>query len=445
MVQRVRTIWSKPVGRGFIMLAVMSFTFGFALNAHQNIVTNYFEEVLHFRGPDFGYMVAIREVPGFILIALTALFYRVSLQRVTAGALSLYALGLALFGLSVGFWTVVPWIVITSIGFHTVLQTQYALGMSLTKEEDSGRVLGQMAAVGQAGTLAALVLILIGFHFDLISFRPTFVVLGAVAFVGAIAIVRFPHLHEGEHRAVAPKRERMVWRREYRYFYLLNLLDGGRQQVFFAFGLWVLVNTFGLGVAQISAVLIAVTFVSMVSGTWIGRLIDRHGERRALSIVNVAYVIALTGFALADNVVLACLAYVLYSFILPISAIGSSTYLRRIALPEEVAPSLAMGISLLHATAIVVPLATGFILNYVGYQVPFYIAGAFAVATFFVTLRLDPETQRVAGRAPGLPRRGSRETAAEAEALLLAGDGGAGEEIASLQAVISMGERDAGE
>jgi len=38
-------------------------------------------------------------------------------------------------------------------------------------------------------------------------------------------------------------------------------------------------------------------------------------------------------------------------------------------------------------TAIAVPVAAGFILNYVGYEVPFFIACGFAVITFFITLR----------------------------------------------------------
>ena len=65
----------------------MQIAFGFALNGQQNIVTNYFDGIIHLAGPQFGYITAIREVPGFLLIFLSALFYRVTLQRVTAGAL----------------------------------------------------------------------------------------------------------------------------------------------------------------------------------------------------------------------------------------------------------------------------------------------------------------------------------------------------------------------
>ncbi len=397
-VRQVSRFWQSAAGRGFIMLAAMSACFGFAMNAQQNVVTNYFEDVLKLQGPQFGYITAIREIPGFLLIFLTALFFRVSLQRVTAGALVLLAVGYVLFGLSHSFWTVAPWVILSSIGYHTVLQTQYSLSMSLTTEAKSGSILGRMAAISQGGSFTALIIILIVFHFHPTIYRPTFVFLGVIALLASVAIVGFPHLHEGEERTVAPKRERIVFKREYRYYYYLSLLDGGRQQVFFSFGLWVLVHRFHLSVAQISAVLIAVTFASMASGPWVGRMIDLHGERRMLSIINVVYVIALGGYALANNVVLACACYVMYSFIFPLSPIGAATYLQKVAVPEEIAPSLAMGVTLQHAAAIVVPITTGIILNFVGYQIPFLIACGFACFTFFVTRRLDAPTQRSAMR-----------------------------------------------
>lgn len=394
----MREMWRTPAGRGFILLAVMSATFGFAVNAHTNIVTNYFNDVLHLSGPQFGYITAIREVGGFVIIFLTAIFYRVSLQWLTAGAVAVLAVGYALFSLSIDFWTVIPWVLITSFGMHTVLQTQTALCMSLTTAAKSGAILGRLSAIGQAGTLAALVMIFVVFRLDWLSFRPTFIILGGVAFIGAVAIVGFPHLYEGQLRKVAPKRDPLVFRRHYHLYYWLCLLDGARQQVFFSFGLWVLVNRFGLGVAEISLVLLAVTFVGMLTVPRLGRAIDRFGERRALSVINVAYVVALVGYALANSVALACVFYLIYALIAPVSYIGGSTYLRKIAAHEELAPSLAMGLTIAHTTAIVVPVVAGFILNFVGYQIPFLMACGVAVVAFFVTLKIDPVKQRCPAR-----------------------------------------------
>jgi hypothetical protein len=57
-----------------------------------------------------------------------------------------------------------------------------------------------------------------------------------------------------------------------------------------------------------------------------------------------------------------------------------------------------MGVTILHATAVVVPVAAGVILNWVGYQIPFFIACGVALVTVFVTRRLDPASQRTAAR-----------------------------------------------
>jgi predicted MFS family arabinose efflux permease len=451
---RLSQMWRSPAGRGFIMLAVMSATLGFALNAHSGIVTNYFEEILKLKGPEFGYVTAIREVGGFLLIFMTAVLYRVSLQRLTAGALVLLAVGYILYGFATNFLTVIPWVVITSFGFHTVLQTQYSLGMSLTTESKSGAILGRMAAIGQGGTFAALALMFVIFHFHLVSYRTTFIILGVVALIGAFAIVRFPHMHEGQVRKVPPQRERIVWKRDYRYYYVLNILDGARQQVFFSFGLWVLVNRFSMSVSQIALLLLGVAFVSMVASSWVGRRIDKHGEKLTISVINIAYVGALVGFALAGNLWAASLFYLVYALIAPISTIAATTYVRKIAVPEDVAPTLAMGVTLLHATAIVVPVAAGYVLNFVGYQIPFYVACIFALAAIGVTRGLNPAKQKSAARlaadlaaaggaAPG-PDSGRLSTesdAAQATALRMATDGGAGEEIAGQAAVRSIRDR----
>jgi hypothetical protein len=46
----------------------------------------------------------------------------------------------------------------------------------------------------------------------------------------------------------------------------------------------------------------------------------------------------------------------------------------------------------------VVPVVAGFILNYVGYQIPFFIACGAAIITVLVTLRLNPAAQRSPAR-----------------------------------------------
>ncbi len=392
------TYFSTPAGRGFVLLALMSACFMGAMSMQENIVTNYFEDVLKLQGPQFGYITAIREIPGFLMIFLSALAFKLSIQRLTALALILLTVGYLLFGISNSFWTVAPWVILSSMGYHTVLQTQYALGLSLTRESHSGRILGRIGAIGNAGSLVTMVFVLLAFQYDWLSFRAAFVVAGVLAFLGAVAIFTFPSLRDGQTEQHVARRERIVFNMSYRYYYLLALLDGGRQQIFFSFGLWVLVHRYHLSVPEIAALLIAVRAGSIVASPYIGRLVDERGERTMLGFVNVAYFIALAGYAIIDNVWVASSLYMLYSFIMPFSSIGSTTYLRKVAVHHEIPPSLAMGVTLQHAAAIVVPVSTGFILNFVGYQVPFMIACGFAILSFSVTRRLNPAGQKSPAR-----------------------------------------------
>jgi MFS family permease len=404
-VKRAPQTWHTAGGRGYILLAGMSLAFGLS-QSNWSVTTNYFDNVLHFSGPQFGYITAIREIPGLLLILLIAALYRVSQQRLTALALVAAGIGTAGFVFATGFWSVVPWILISSVGFHTVLQTQVSLGMSLVEERKSGGVLGRMAGFQQAGSLVGTCAILLVFLIWSNAYHGVYLACGFIALIGAALIAGFPHLHEGKQIKAQLPRQPFVFRRDYRYYYALNLLDGARQQLFFSFGLWVLVSRFGLSVSAVSAVIIISTVVAMAFSPWAGRMIDRHGERRTISAINVAYIVALGGYAVMSNVWFACLFYVIYQFIAPFSAIGAATYLRKIAVPSEIAPSLAMGVTLLHATAIVVPVAAGLILNYVGYQVPFFIGCGIALVAAVMTLRLDPVKQRTAAKVELDAQRG---------------------------------------
>src|SRR5262245_51710308 len=108
-------LWPQTAaGRGLLMIAVATAAAGFAMAAQQNIVANYFEHELGLSGPEFGYITAIREIPGFLLIFLTAMLFRLPLPRLTAIALTLLSVGYGLFGWSNSLWTVAPWVVLSS-------------------------------------------------------------------------------------------------------------------------------------------------------------------------------------------------------------------------------------------------------------------------------------------------------------------------------------------
>ncbi|MCC6934950.1 MAG: hypothetical protein IT333_00430, partial [Thermomicrobiales bacterium] len=128
---------------------------------------------------------------------------------------------------------------------------------------------------------------------------------------------------------------------------------------------------------------------------WIGGLIDRYGERRMLTINYCGHFVVFLGFALAQNVWVLYLFYLGYNFLYTFS-IGTTTYLRKIARREDIAPSLAMGVSWAHVAAVAVPVFGAALWTQLGYQFPFLFGTAFVLLSIYYTQKIDIPRQRVA-------------------------------------------------
>jgi hypothetical protein len=78
--------------------------------------------------------------------------------------------------------------------------------------------------------------------------------------------------------------------------------------------------------------------------------------------------------------------------------VGTTTYLRKIAHRDDVPASLAMGVSLAHLTAIVVPIIGAALWGRLGYQFPFLFGTVFCLISLYLTQKIDVSKQRIAGQ-----------------------------------------------
>lgn len=396
--------------RGFIILAITAFATSLSMGFQQAITPNFLREEIGLDGAHNGYLVAFRELPGFLLAFVAALLLRLGMARATALALLIMGIGYASFAVSYTFVAVVISAVIGSVGFHSWLQMQYALGLSLARRGEEGSVLGRISSFGFAGRMLGMgavlaILLLVGQlaqspdDWQGPVFRGLFVVGGVAAVVGGIAILRFPLPNDDEVTKRSTRRPRLY--REYWLYYLLSFLDGCRMEIYFAFAPFVLVEEFNVKATAITTLLITAGLINWRTAPWIGRLIDRYGERRMLTINYCGHLVVFLGFALAGNVWLLYLFYLGYNFLFTFS-IGTTTYLRKIARREDVPATLAMGVSWAHVAAVAVPMFGAALWTQLGYQFPFLFGTAFVILSIYFTQKIDITRQRVSEPTPAM-------------------------------------------
>lgn len=376
------------MARAFAVLAITIFSFQFSFGITRSIQSNYFVETLGVRADQMGLMTAFRELPGLLSFATAAATMGMPANLLAAVSFAVMGLGYTTYGFANDFETVVPAVVLASIGFHTWIPLMDAFGLSLTTPERAGLVLGRLRSIGFAASLVSMVLTF--FLIDHIGFQTAFYIGGAVLIVGVVAMFFFP-------KAMVRRDEaRVVFRRKYGLFYTLNFLDGCRMEVFQAFGVFLLVKQYGITVQVITLLLIVSSVINMIASPIVGRTIDRLGERRTMTFSYGALFFVFLGFALYRDATVAVGLYVAYNFFLLFS-IGINTYLKRIAPAPDVRPSLVMGLTTMHISALTIPPIGGILWERYGFEVPFLLGAAFIALAMLATQRIpDREAMVVA-------------------------------------------------
>lgn len=392
-------------------LLFASLFFGAASGIFMSTLNNYLAEVHGFGAEARGWLELPRELPGFLLIFVAGvMLVRLRENQMAAVAMVLSAVGAIGLGyLSAGRAAVVLWIVIWSLGDHILFAVDGPLGLKLAKEGGEGRRLGQLGGARNLGTISG-----VGIVFLLAKLRgddfPLFYTLGALAALAAGWFYLRLRVGHGE-----PPSKRIVFRREYKLFYAISALFGVRKQIFLAFGTWVLVSLHDVPVSTVALLYFIAATLGVVMRPLLGDVIDWLGERTVLAADELLLLGVCLSYGFASDLLPAPYdlwwlygAYVLDLVLFGLRA-ARITYLHKIARDKaDITPSVSLGITIDHAVAMSLPILSGYIWEAWGHRWVFVLAGAIALAGFFVCLQIRVPARPLSATAA--PSTGSAES-----------------------------------
>jgi predicted MFS family arabinose efflux permease len=384
------SIWTRNV----LILALTVFFARFGQGLQGGVSTNFLVHDLGLGGDQVLWLAGVREIPGLGLMFLTALIMRLPQSHRAFWSLLLMGFGYGCYYFINSYTTLLALAFIASIGFHNWMPLLSSLGMGLVGRERSGRVLGRMNAVGSLASMGGMVIIV--FFSEKFGLRPFFLFGGAFLILAALVVSRLPK----EIGASTEKIPRLLLRKRYWLFYVLTFFEGSRTQVFYTFGAWVLVDSYGFNAQRISVLLIISGLMNFLIAPHMGNWIDRFGERITLTASYFALVLVFIAYATVHNAYALGGLYIAINFLV-MFRIGLHTYVNRIAPDEDLSPTLSAGVSINHLTSVGMSLVAGTLLRVVGYEgLCWGAAGVILLSIpFALAIRVDKSDEQVSEAA----------------------------------------------
>lgn len=380
-------------GPNLITLAVTYFLVALGQGLFNGITTNYYVNDLGLNGQQVLWLTGIREIPGLSLMLIAALIMRLPLSWRTGMSLILMGIGFGLYSIVHSYLALAAVVIIASIGFHNWMPLSSSLALSLIPKAVAGRTLGTLSAISALASIVGMGIA--GLLAVALPLRTFFVLGGILIVLGGLLIFRVPASVGQENRS----QPRMLLKRRYWLYYVLTLFEGSRMQVFSAFGALILVQEYGLDARQISLLMVTSGIVNFLFARRLGHALDFVGERVTLSVSYVLLALCFIGYATVHNALFLCAMLVGINLLVTLS-IGLSTYVNRIAPPEELTPTLSAGVSVNHISSVGMSLLAGSLLAVVGYEVLSWgAAGLIMLSVPFALMIRVPPAQLEAANA----------------------------------------------
>lgn len=399
----------KPLNTYF---AILAFT-ALALGLSNDILHNYFKEVYHVTAMQRGFIELPRELPGMLLFMTVGILARwLSDIKMAMVAQVLSMIGILVLGFfEPGYGLMLFFIFVNSFGMHLFFPLQDSIGLSLVDEDQVGKRMGEFKGITTGFMMAGGLIVFVGFKTGLFSFASqikwVFVLSGVLLFVVFLLFVRLQRqLRSNEKK---DHQVRFVFRKSYKYYYVLVVMFGVQKQMMMVYGPWVLIELLSQGPETMALLGTVGAFIGIFFMPAIGRWMDRFGVKKilyadAISFIGVYFLYGYVSGGLGKGTIATSgLPVLLISGLYIIDKMSGqlgmvrSVYLKSILEdPSDLTPTLSLGISLDHVVSILCAMAGGLIWRYYGPQYVFYLVSALSFVNLYVAIRVKDKPKELA-------------------------------------------------
>ncbi len=380
--------WRRPEA----LLILMAVALPLAFSVWSALLNNFVVEVIRFDGLDIGVLHTIREIPGFFAVGVISILLFVREQTLALSMLALLGIATAVtacFPFLSGILTVT---LLSSVGFHFFETVNQSLQLQWFSKKEAPSKLGKLMAYGSAATLIAYIFIILGWEKLNLSFNSAYMLAGLSCFaLAVIGYISFPHF-----KATVPQTKKMVIRKRYWLYYLLQFLSGARRQIFVVFAGFMMVERFGMDVQQLTTLYLINLILNIALAPLLGRAVARYGERNALAVeyFGLAVVFFAYGgiYLFGWGILIAASLYILDHLFFAL-ALAIKTYFQKIADPQDIAATAAVAFTINHIAAIFLPVSLGFLWLISPFLV-FCTAGALAICSLVLALLIPREPRK---------------------------------------------------
>ena len=401
----------KTRQRAFVLLLVATALSSFAGVLSEGTFSNFYFEVYGVTADQRGFIEFPRELPGLIAVVVISLMSFMGEIKLAIAAQILSIIGLILLGtFTPPFAIMLVFLFINSMGTHLYMPLKDSIGLNIIGSEDTGRKFGLLNGIRTGAGFFAALAVFFGFRFGFFDFSHSifrnFVI--ATLFFAAVVLVLLkirkligdPQINTGNGR--------FLFRKQYKFYYIMASLHGAHKQVAYVFGTWVLV-TILLRQADRMAILSMIgLFLGVFFIPTAGWLVDRIGVRKMLFVEGFAFITIYILFGIFSGglasgrmaavgipVLIVYALFILDRMTMQLGMIRA-LYLRSIAVDKtEIAPTLSTGMSIDHAISIICAMLGGLVWNAWGPQYVFFIAAVLSLGNVMVAFCL-PKSKPVA-------------------------------------------------